>query len=92
MGGALGHPQGHFHLDKPRLVSHLYSRIAEVLTGTGTHVAVLRLPRLEPVGANCADGPVSGNLVEIEFNDERVKIVDDVGAARNGAGEVVFTW
>ena len=92
MGGALGHPLGHFRLEEPRLVPRLYSLIAEVLTGTGTHVAVLRLPRLKPVGADCTKGTVSGNLVEIEFNDERVKIVDDVGAAWNGAGEIVLAW
>lgn len=66
--------------------------VAEVLTRTRAHVAVLCLPRLEPVGADCAEGTMSGDLVEVEFDDERVKIVNDVGASWNGAGEIVLAW
>ena len=61
-----------------------------VLTRTGAHVAVFRLPTLEPVGAGRAEGSVGSNLVEIEFDDKRVKVVHDVGAARDRAGQVVF--
>ena len=35
---------------------------------------------------------MSGDLVEVEFDDERVKIVNDVGASWNGAGEIVLAW
>lgn len=66
--------------------------VAEVLTRARAHVAVLRLPRLEPVGADCTEGTMSSDLVEVEFDDERVKIVDDVGAAWNGAGKIVLAW
>lgn len=41
-----------------------------MLTGTRAHVTVLRLPTLEPVCADCAEGTVSGDFVEVEFNDE----------------------
>lgn len=44
--------------------------VAETLTRTGTHVAVLRLPRLKPVGADWAEGAVASDLVEVEFDDE----------------------
>ena len=63
-----------------------------MLTWTRAHVAVFCLPRLEPVGADWAEGTVGSDLVEVEFNDERVKIVDDVGAARDGAREIVLAW
>jgi hypothetical protein len=70
----------------------LHSLAAEVLTRTGAHVAVLCLPRLEPVGADWAEGTITSDLMEVEFNDKRVKIVDDVGAARSSAGEIVLAW
>ena len=55
-------------------------------------MAVLRLPALEPVGADRAEGTVGGNLVEVELDDERVKVVHNVRAARDGAGQVVLAW
>jgi len=55
-------------------------------------VAVFRFPRFEPVGADRAEGTVRGNFVEVEFDDERVKIIDNIGAARDGAGQVVLAW
>ena len=60
------------------------------LTGTGAHVAVLGFPGFEPVGADRAEGAAGGDLVQVELDDERVKVVDDVCAAGRGAGQVVF--
>lgn len=63
-----------------------------VATGSGAHVAVLCLPRLEPVGADRAERAVCCDLVQVELDNERVKVVDDVGAAGDGAGQVVLAW
>lgn len=65
-------------------------RGAGVLTRSRAHVPVFRLPALKPVGADRAESAVGSDLVEVELDDERVKVVHDVGAARDGAGQVVL--
>jgi len=82
---------GHM-LDRGHDWWELWVVFRNIATRTGAHVAVFRVPRLEPVGADRAEGTVGSNLVEVELDDERVKVVYDVGAARDSAGQVVFAW